>query len=243
MRRSVLALAPVALAACSIGGDSDAQTPGVAAQGSGDARSYAVADFDMIDLRGSDDVDVRVGSGFSVRAEGDSDVLDRLRITREGQTLRIDRKRDKSFNWSGGNAKVLVTMPRIAGAKVAGSGDVAIDRAEGARFDGAIAGSGGLAVAALQVDEARLSIAGSGDMAAKGSAQRLDVSIAGSGNFDAPELKTQAAKVSVAGSGNVRAELDGEGEVRIAGSGDVDLGKAARCTVRANGSGSVRCGG
>lgn len=245
MRGLVFACGPLVLAACSIGGggDADANEPGIAGQGTGNARTYAVVDFDSIDLRGSDDVDVRVGSGFSVRAEGEPDVLDRLRITRDGSRLRIDRKGGSGFNWGGGSAKLLVTMPRIAGAKVSGSGDIRVDRAEGARFDGGIAGSGGLRVESLQVDEARLAIAGSGDMAAKGIAQRLDVSIAGSGSLDAPDLKTKSAKVSVAGSGDVRAELDGEGDVRIAGSGDVDLGKSARCTVRANGSGRARCGG
>lgn len=242
MRDFLFALSPLALAACSIGG-ADASEPGIPGQGSGNARTYAAADFDTIDLRGSDDVDVRVGSGFSVRAEGDSAVLDRLRITREGQRLRIDRRREDGFTWSGDTARVLVTMPRIAGAKVAGSGDVTIDRAEGARFDGAIAGSGGLKVAAMQVDEAKLSVAGSGDIEVKGAAQRIDVSIAGSGSLRAPDLKATAAKVSVAGSGNVRADLEGEGDVRIAGSGNVDLGKSARCSVRAAGSGTARCGG
>ena len=112
--RIVFAAFPIMLAACSFGGDSDA-SPGVAGQGSGNARTFAVADFDAIDLRGADDVDVRVGSGFSVRAEGDSEVLDRLRITRDGQSLRIDRKPESGWRWGGGTAKVLVTMPRIAG--------------------------------------------------------------------------------------------------------------------------------
>jgi hypothetical protein len=241
--RFVFAAAPLMLAGCSFSSGSEAEAPGIPAQGTGNARSYAAADFDSIDLRGSDDVDVRVGSGFSVRAEGDPEVLERLRITREGTSLRIDRRNGGGFGWGGRSAKVFVTMPRIAGAKVAGSGDLAIDRAEGARFDGAVAGSGGLTITGLQVDEARLSIAGSGDIEAKGEAERLDVSIAGSGNLDAPDLRTGAAKVSVAGSGNVRAALDGEGDVRIAGSGDVDLGEDARCTIRANGSGKARCGG
>ncbi len=238
----LIATAPLLLAACSFGSGSDA-SPGIPGQGSGDARTYAAADFDTIDLRGSDDVDVAVGSGFSVRAEGDSDVLDRLRITRTGSTLRIDRKPDSGWHWGGGSAKVMITMPRIAAVNVAGSGDVAVDRAEGARFDGSLAGSGGLKVAAMQVDETRLRISGSGDIEAKGSAGRLDISIAGSGNLDAADLQTKSAKISVAGSGNVRASLDGEGDVRIAGSGDVDLGKAARCTIHAAGSGTVRCGG
>lgn len=247
MRRSIFAtLTPVVLAACSIGssGDADAQGPGVPASGSGNARTFAVADFDAIDLRGADDVDVRVGSGFSVRAEGASDVLDRLRVERDGKALRIGRRNERGMRWGGGGTvRVLVTMPRIAGARVSGSGDVSIDRVEGERFDGAIAGSGGLAIAAMQVNAASLSIAGSGDVKVAGTARRLVVDIAGSGNVDGPDLRSDAARVSVAGSGNVRAGVTGDAQVDLAGSGDVDLGSAARCTTRSHGSGTVRCGG
>lgn len=243
MTRFAVAAVPLMLAACSFGSKADSADPGIPGQGGGNARTYAAAGFDTIDLRGADDVEVRVGSGFSVRAEGDAAVLDRLRITREGTTLRIDRRSESGWHWNGSDAKVLVTMPRIAAAKLAGSGDISVDRAEGARFDGSVAGSGGLTVDTLQVDEVRLSITGSGGVKAGGAAARLEVSIAGSGDVDAGDLQTRSAKVSIAGSGNLRARLDGEGDVRINGSGDVDLGKGARCTVRANGSGTVRCGG
>ncbi|HEX8485765.1 head GIN domain-containing protein [Sphingomonas sp.] len=244
MRRSIFIATPLMLAACSIGSSGDAQGPGAPASGSGNARTFAVADFDSVDLRGADDVDVRVGSGFSVRAEGASDDLERLHIVREGQSLRIGRRKESGLRWGSGDAvRVLVTMPRIGSAKIAGSGDVAIDRVEGARFAGEIAGSGSLAIGAMQVDQASLSIAGSGDVKAAGTARRLMIDIAGSGDVDAPDLSADSAKVSIAGSGGVRARVTGTADVDVAGSGDVDLGAAARCTVRAHGSGTVRCEG
>src|SRR3546814_16152650 len=42
----------------------------VAAQGSGTSRSYDVTGFDQVDLRGSDDIDVRVGPAFAIQATG-----------------------------------------------------------------------------------------------------------------------------------------------------------------------------
>jgi hypothetical protein len=247
MRRSLLAVVtPLALAACSFGSSSDADAQGsaVPASGSGNARTFTVADFDSVDLRGADDVDVRVGSGFSVRAEGPSAILDRLRIVRDGRKLRIGRQKNKSFDWGGDDkVRVLVTMPRIAGATVSGSGDMTVDRIEGARFDGAVAGSGGMALSAMQVDEASLSVAGSGDVKATGAAKRLVVEIAGSGDVDARDVRADTARVSIAGSGSMRAKVTGTADVDVAGSGDVDLGEGARCSVRSRGSGTVRCGG
>lgn len=231
------------LAACSFGGDDGDRGGGAPAQGSGSARTFQVADFTEIDLRGSDDVDVRVGGGFSVRAEGPSDQLDTLKIERDGDALKIGRK-SGNWGWSkSGKVRIHVTLPRLTEADVAGSGNMTIDRVEGGKFEGGIAGSGDLSIGALRVDEARFSIAGSGNAHAAGSAKSLRVEIAGSGDVDASGLQAQGAKVEIAGSGNAHAAVDGPATIDLMGSGDVDLGPKARCTTSKMGSGSVRCGG
>ena len=233
----------IPLAACSFSWDGDKEGSGVAASGSGTTRTYQVADFDQIDLRGSDDVDVRVGTGFSIRAEGPADQLDRLKIERDGETLKVGRKNGANFGWTkGAKVKVYVTLPRLTEANVSGSGNMAVDRVEGGEFEGGIAGSGDLTIAAVQVDTAKFSIAGSGTASASGTAHDLTVEIAGSGNVDASKLQATSAKIEIAGSGSVRAAVDGPAKVDMMGSGDVDLGPKARCTTSKMGSGSVRCG-
>lgn len=232
-------LAALAVGGCSVGSDDG---PAITPTGSGTTRTYPAEGFNTIELAGSDDVDVRAGTAFSVRAEGPSDELDQLRIVRDGDTLSIGRKH-RAFGWGGhGKVKVFVTLPRLAEASIAGSGTMTVDRIEGGSFEGNIAGSGDLNIATLSVDEAEVSIAGSGNVRAGGAVKRLEVSVAGSGSFDAAGLRAARAEVSVAGSGDVRAAVGGEAKVELMGSGDVDLGAQARCRVSKMGSGSVRCG-
>ena len=236
----LIAIAMLAgLSACSFNSD-DNEGPGVTGSGSGSARSFQIADFTAIDLRGADDIDVRVGTGFSVRAEGPAAELDRLRIAKEGSTLRIGRV--NGMNW-GKKEKVTVyvTLPRLAGADVSGSGTMSVDRVEGARFAAGVAGSGTLAVATMAVDAGVFSIAGSGDANVAGTARQLEVNVAGSGSLDAAALTASQASVSVAGSGDVRATVNGPAKVNVMGSGDVDLGRGADCSVTKMGSGTVRC--
>lgn len=235
-------LVALPLAACSV--QSDASPSAVS--GSGATRSFAITDFTGVALRGSDNVEVRVGSGFSVRAQGPSTELDQLEITRVGDTLRIGRKNHSGFTWGSEphhGVTVFVTMPRIVAATLAGSGNMAIDRVTGQSFDGDSAGSGNLAIGTLSVPQAKLSIAGSGDIAARGTVERLTLSVAGSGNISARGLKARAASVSVAGSGDVAADVSGTARVSIVGSGNVDLGRGAHCTTTKIGSGDVLCGG
>jgi hypothetical protein len=241
--RSLILLAAIPLIACSFhGGDNDSQ-PGVPASGQGTTRTYAVADFTEVELKGADDADIRVGPGFSVRAEGPADRLDDLKIVKDGDTLKISRK-SSAMSWSGGgrDVKVFVTMPRITAAGTAGSGDMTIDRAEGGAFTGSSAGSGDLSVATLKVDRLKLSIAGSGDISAAGTAGQASLSIAGSGNIKAEGLTANEANVTTAGSGDITATVNGPAKVRMMGSGDVDLGAGATCNVTKMGSGAVTCG-
>lgn len=244
--RLVALIAALPLAACSSHSDGRDSKPGLAGSGTGTTRTFSVADFTGVDLRSSDDVDIRVGTGFSVRAEGPSEELDRLKIEKVGDTLRVGRIDGNSFHWGGGNhkgVKVYVTMPRIAEASIAGSGDMAVDRVDGQSFAGDSAGSGNLDVGALSVQSGKFSIAGSGDIKLRGSATKLSVDIAGSGDVDAAGLTAEGADVSIAGSGSVRAAVKGPATVSVMGSGDVDLGPGAKCTTSKMGSGEVHCGG
>lgn len=240
--RALLILAALPLAACSVDFGTDDQ-PGVAGTGTGGTRTYQVADFTKVALRGADAVDVRVGSAFSVRAEGDAEVLEYLKIEKDGDTLKIGRRNRAGFDWGRRQAKVFVTMPRIVEGQTAGSGDMTIDRAEGASFEADSAGSGTISIATLAVDEVEFDVAGSGGVRAGGTAKSVKIGIAGSGSVDAGGLKANAANVSIAGSGSVKLDVTGNAKVSIAGSGDVDLGASAKCSVTKMGSGNVRCGG
>jgi hypothetical protein len=216
----------------------------VAAQGTGTSRSYAVAGFDQVDLRGSDDVDVRVGSDFSIQATGPSEMLDRLEIVKDGDTLKIGRK-GNSINWGGGEGreiKVLVTMPTIRGASVSGSGDLSVDRAEADDFSASTAGSGDMKIGRMAVKTTHLSVAGSGTINASGTADSADMGVTGSGDIDAEGLTASRANISVAGSGDVSATVNGPAKVSVMGSGDVEIGGNPTCDVSKMGSGEVRCG-
>jgi hypothetical protein len=256
--RAIIAAALLPLAACGNAFSVDDDRGGIPGSGSGGERSFEVAGFDAVELAGNDDVTVRVGGAFAVSATGDPAALDQLKITRDGTTLKVSRRNGRST----GHARVLVTMPAIQRATLAGSGNLSIDRVAARSFAGRILGSGNLDVAALRADEAEVAIAGSGNATVTGTTRTLDLSIAGQGNVTlagetdrlgvsipgsgdvaAQRLVARAADVKIMGSGSVRAAVEGTADVVVMGSGDVDLGPRARCSVRKMGSGNVRCGG
>lgn len=237
MRIPILIASAAALTACgSIGG---------AATGDRGTRSYAQSGFDAVRLSGSDDVRVVRGAAFSIVATGPNDVLDRLDIRTEGKTLVVTRKRNASWSWShdGEGATVTVTMPTIRAAQVAGSGDMRVDRADGAEFKGGVNGSGNLDLPSVSAASVALDVTGSGDLRAKGQARTVALSVTGSGDLDAGGLTADTATVAIQGSGDISANARQSAAVTIAGSGDAEIRGTRNCTIEKAGSGDATCTG
>ncbi|MFD1789816.1 head GIN domain-containing protein [Sphingomonas floccifaciens] len=237
-----MTLAALPLVACgAIAGTNRGEA--VAESGSGGTREFQVAGFTKVELAGADDIDVRVGQGFSVRAEGPAEQLDKLDIRKDGSTLWVGRKRDKS-GWSisrGKGVKVYVTMPAIEGASLGGSGNLSVDTARARAFEASLAGSGDLRLDRIEAQDVNMSLAGSGNLRAAGQAATLKVRIAGSGNVEAAGLKAADANISVAGSGNAAAQVNRTAKVSVVGSGNVTLTGGAKCDSSKMGSGEIRC--
>jgi hypothetical protein len=240
-----LAIAVVGAAASFSGcAQASGETSGPAVQ-----RSFAVSGFERIEVAGPYDVEVRTGGAPGVQAHGSEDAIERMVVEVRGDSLKVHPRREKRWGMSFGSGwnrhgkvRVTVTVPRLRGAEIAGSGDMSIDRVQGDRFEGGIAGSGSLEIGAMEVGDLKLEIAGSGEVrAGRGRARHAKYEIAGSGDVDARAIATETTAVSIAGSGNVRAHATQTADVDIAGSGDVELSGGAKCSVSKAGSGNVRC--
>lgn len=238
MTKFPLALAALVLPACSFASGEDS---GVRPSGGGGQRSYAVRDFDTVGLAAAGDVEVRVGGDFSVTATGTPAALDKIRVERDGDTLKLERRR--GVQWARGEkVRFVVTMPRIAGAAIGGAGNITVDRVNGAKFEGNIGGSGNLDVRSMAVEKATFSIGGSGNVSAAGRARALEVNIGGAGDVRATPLAAETAEISIAGAGKILATASRTADVTIMGSGDVTIGGGAKCSVTKMGGGTVRCG-
>lgn len=233
-------LAAGALSACSVSFDDDGDA--VPASGDGAERTFDVEGFTEVSLAGPDAVEIEIGDEFSVRAEGDTEVLDDLEIEISGDRLKIGRESGGILRRSrDGRVRVYVTMPAIEGASVAGSGDMTVVAAVAEDFEASVAGSGNLIIAGIEATDAEFDIAGSGDITAAGTVRELEISIAGSGNVRGNELRAENLEVRIAGSGDVEAHVSDEVDARLMGSGDVTITGGARCRSRAMGSGELRC--
>jgi hypothetical protein len=212
------------------------------------SRNYQVGNFQKVELAGHYDVEIRTGGPVSVAAQGPQNVINRLVVEVDGDELKIHPKSDAGWFHFGGHpfsrdpVHVVVTVPTLTGATLAGSGVINVDKVQGNDFEGTVAGSGQMNLTDVDVQSLKLDIAGSGSAkAGQGKAQSAKYGIAGSGSVDAGAVQTQELKVEIAGSGGVNAHASGTADVDIMGSGDVNIAGGAKCKVSKAGSGNVRC--
>ena len=240
MRMAIVA-AMIAAAAASAGCAKDRE------EGAGPAttRNYQVGAFDRLEVAGQYDVTVTTGSAPSVRASGGERAIERMVVEVKGGTLMIHpvKRSGISFGWSKSHpVKLTVTVPTLAGAEIAGSGDIKVNKVAGDSFEAGVAGSGNLQVGEIDVKRLKAEIAGSGEIkAGRGRAAVADYEIAGSGDIDGGAVIAETASVSIAGSGNVSVHATSTASVDIAGSGDVHVTGGAKCSVSKAGSGNVQC--
>lgn len=238
MRKSLAAvIAASALAGC----HAHAQENG----GPTVSKNFQVGNFQQIEVAGPYDVEVHTGGNPGVSAKGSQKLLERTVVEVKGDRLVIHPEHNGGFfhfGWSShGKANFVVTVPRLTGGSIAGSGDLTIDKVQGDSFDGSVAGSGGISIGALDVQTLKLAIAGSGGVKGAGKTKSATYDIAGSGAIDGANIVAEQAKISIAGSGDVKANATGTADVSIMGSGDVNLTGGAKCNISKMGSGNVSC--
>lgn len=203
-------------------------------------RTRDLKGYSQIRLEGSLDLEISEGSQYAFALTADDSKQDVFTTRVEKDTLIISTR--PGFHWNLDEAKAAITLPKLEGLHVQGSGDVKVHSlARPHDLSISIQGSGDVSVRGSMTKVA-VSISGSGDVELSGgSAQALSVSTAGSGDVDAKDLPAKAVSVQTQGSGDVTATVSGgAAEFSTSGSGDIDWwGTAQPVQVHSSGSGDV----
>lgn len=218
---------------------SSAQVFGIKGNGIIEKQDRMLSDFTKIEVLGSADVIIRQGEQTTVEVHADENLMEQL-IT--------EVKNDRLVIHTEGNIRsykkfeVHVTMSRLDGISIAGSGDVeSAGKISGSDLNISINGSGDVDME-LDYKNLTTSINGSGDVQVSGITGDFDLAVMGSGDFSATDLRLDDCKIKVMGSGDVK--LYGKAVavyVDVAASGDINLHNltADDVEVKSYGSGDV----
>ncbi|HEX2532879.1 MAG TPA: head GIN domain-containing protein [Chitinophagaceae bacterium] len=215
----------------------------ITGNGKSATQERTITDFEGVEVAGHFDVYVTQGAAYSVRLEGDENLLEFIEVRKDGSTLEVGPREGYNLNPQAG-LKVHVTAPALHYFSIAGSGNLKgetkITHPNGIEVN--LAGSGN-ANLDLDAPEVNVEVAGSGNVNLRGTTRRFSTEIAGSGEIHAFDLMSEEADIDIAGSGNVEVFASKVLNVSTAGSGDVQYKGNASVSHSKAGSGSVRKAG
>jgi Putative auto-transporter adhesin, head GIN domain len=213
---------------------------GAGIDGNGQRQNEARDTVAFSRIRSDSDLDVKVTQGDvqSVTVSLDSNLLHLVSTRVSGDTLHIDVSDNVDKIVDGPH--VLITVPELTAAKLAGSGSMSLALEEpSSPLDLYLSGSGSVRFnGTTAVTGAYLS--GSGDIRLDGTTSDLDLALSGSGSIRGQNLATDSASIDLSGSGDISATVSDSVKVSLSGSGHIDLyGGATIDDYRNTGSGEI----
>jgi len=175
-----------------------------------------VEPFTNLALDGSMDVVIGVGTDQNVVVEGDDNIVPLITTKVSSGTLTIDSESGFSTKVP---LKVRITVPKLKGLTLNGSGSMLADGVSGKEF--------------------KAMLAGSGDMQVKGSVSSIDATLTGSGRIRMQQIPCESAKVLLTGSGDIEVSPTQQLDAKLTGSGRIVYFGFPNITKDVTGSGEV----
>jgi len=187
-----------------------------------------VGSFEAIELRYFGQVVLHHGDACALEVEGDPDVVPKVHSEVRDGTLVLEVGENWLERLTSGLLLVAnrplryhVTLPRLTGIVIAGSGEVDGSDWAGEELRVRVSGQGELRLAGLGYASLDAVVSGRGDLRLAGQGEQARFTISGSADIHAAELPLRQAEVKIAGQGNVELRVGERLDVRIAGFGSV----------------------
>jgi hypothetical protein len=205
----------LAITACAVA------LPGVALAAN---RTYDTGAFEAVSVSGVE-VDITLGATRSVIAETMSNGFDDLRISVEGNVLRIDRPPGNWSNWNRPSYKVHIVTPALRSLATSAGAEVAVKGILEGDFSVTASSGSEVHVPQLKAGNVKASTSSGSDVDIAGSCISLEAETSSGSDLDAQNLKCEdvtvhsssGSDVSVAATKRVAGNASSASDVLVRG--------------------------
>jgi hypothetical protein len=177
-----------------------------------------VRDFTRVEIAGAIEVEISQAGAFSVSLDAEEDALKRLRVTREGVTLRVTHS--KYIDWwpRTHRPRVYVVLPVLNELSLAGASKARLRGLNAAgdlklRLTGASEIEGD-----IRAVNARFELYGASTMELKGSTENLTVEAVGASQVELRDFMAHNADIRLSGASRGTVNLNGILNARLIGA-------------------------
>ncbi len=190
-----------------------------------ETRTYDYRGFSTVDASAGVEVEITVGGDYAVRAEGESEALDRLRIEIDGDALEVGRKSNRGLFSFGRkhHSIVYVSMPSLEGVNVSSGAEITATGIDAGEFSA--------------------SVSSGADAELSGNCGMLNANGSSGADLEAEELKctdaianvSSGADLDIYASQSVEANASSGGDITVYGgpqNTDVDESSGGDVNIR-----------
>ncbi len=159
---------------------------------------------------------------FSVRVEGDEDILDRLIIRiKDSTVLHFSSEQYRFLYKDFEKIRIYISAPNYTYLSFSGMGKVVSENTlKGEKLTIRHNGAHNIDLA-VNYQKIDASMGGAGNITLEGKAQECDFDMSGTGTIDAYDLKVQDADCLVSGLGSISCNVENDLKARVSGLGSI----------------------
>ncbi len=191
---------------------------GLVGSGNLETETYAFTDFNKVEISSAFEFEIEQSSSYSIEITVDDNIMEYVRVSQDGQTLKIGLR---PATWIGpATLKASVTMPELNGLDISGASRGTVsDFISTEDLDIMVSGASRVTgdIVASNVD---FDISGASTVQLEGSASDMDANVSGASSLKLDDFIVNNADVDFSGASS--------GTINLNGRLDADLSGASR---------------
>ncbi|MFC1982678.1 head GIN domain-containing protein [Chloroflexota bacterium] len=186
--------------------------------GSGNLKTkeYTFTDFTKVEISNAFQFDISQSNSYSVSITADDNVLEKVEVTKTGDTLKIGLESIPSIGSI--TLESEVTMPQLRGLNISGASRGTISDFNSAANLDIEASGASIVTGDITTADARLDISGASTVQLEGSAGNLTANASGASRCNLSGFKVNNANVTFSGASSGSVNLNGKLDADLSGA-------------------------
>jgi len=222
-----------------------------------ETEAYAFADFTKVEISSAFEFEIEQSSSYSINVTADDNIMEYVRVSQEGQTLKIGLR---TITWFGpATLRASVSMPQLSDLSVSGASrgtisgfssteDLAITVSGASRVTGDItAGNAAIDVSGasmvtgdITAGDVAFDISGASTIQLDGSANDMVAEVSGASRLNLEAFTVNNADVDFSGASSGTINLDGRLDADLSGASRLwYIGEPTMGTIDTSGASTI----
>jgi hypothetical protein len=213
--------------------------PGVLiGSGNLETEEYAFANFTRVEVSSAFVFEIKKSSSYSINVTADDNVIDRVQISQDGQTLKIKVGGVPSFRRV--TLKASVTMPQLGGLTVSGASRGTVANFNSTEAVSIVVSGASRVTGDITAGDIGFDVSGASTVQLEGSADDMTATVSGASRFSLGDFAVNNADVNISGASTGTINLDDRLDANVSGASTLlYIGDPVMGTINVSGASTL----